>query len=317
MLTATPAQTLTTMSDSTVVYTATSGQTLAMSQCPSAAFDNPDPTRSVVDVNLYNTNFHTALASGYTVFRECVRSTAVLALDDNTFTQAIIDSAATQFAASVPWSDDRVNRICRHHVRRCFLLYDADPSGDGSSPVFNATAQYNLTITFEGTPYTYQVSMSQCGGQGYHDWVANPHLAPALRHCFLHETPMEDVAFHPALQQAEGDPIYGQIGVHGRYAFATSMVCNKQQVLHHPRDSHRRSPSSPPSPPRANLPSPHAMPLWQHVCNAIPENQPLSTGCRAVVPKCRSALKHLKLMMLRDDLLVCGARTRDSPRSGC
>jgi hypothetical protein len=38
------------------------------------------------------------------------------------------------------------------------------------------------------------------------------------------------------------------------------------------------------------------------VCNAIPENQPLSTGCRAVVPKCRSALKHLKLMLLRDNL---------------
>ena len=40
----------------------------------------------------------------------------------------------------------------------------------------------------------------------------------------------------------------------------------------------------------------------QHVCNSIPEySNALSAGCQTVLPKCRAALKHLVLMLLRDD----------------
>ena len=260
------ASTLTTISDSIVVYTSTTGTHVAISRCDDASLENADPTRALVDYNLRAVNTVQDLATGPTVFRECVRTRPVLALGDNGFTQAVIDNAAANLEAGVPFNATSDGNICVHHVRRCFMFYDADPTGDLSSPVVNGTAVYNITITYNGAEYNYPVPMSQCGEAtyGYHHWLEN--VGEQLRNCFLHQTPMASPSFAVALQSSE-EPHTPPIATLGRYGWVTALVCNKQQ----------------------------------HVCNSIPENQGLSAGCLTELPKCRAALKHLDHMMIRED----------------
>ena len=244
---------------STVVYSSSNGTQLHISNCTDSMF-NLYPT---TDVNLQPTSSLEFLRSGPASFRQCVDTRPVLALGDNGFTQAVIDYAAEGLNAGLPYTDPQVYEICRHHYSRCFMFYDADPNGDGTSPVVNGTATYHLNITYHGRVYDYPVHMQHCGQQGYHDWLR---VGGSAQHCFLYDTPLRGEDFSAVLQHAEypHDPT---IANHARYAWATSNVCNKQQ----------------------------------HVCNSIPEHMSLSGGCQQVVPKCRAALKHLKLMLLRDD----------------
>ena len=248
---------------STVVYSSSNGTQLRISNCTDSTFDQSPTT----DVNLQPTSALEFLRSGPAAFRQCVDSRPVLALGDNGFTQAVIDYAAAGLDAGLPYTDPQVYEICHHHFSRCFMFYDADPTGDGTSPVVNGTAEYHLNITYHGRVYDYPVHMKHCGQRGYHDWVRGAsQQGGTAQHCFLHDTPMSGEEFAAVLQHAE-DPHVPTIARNARYAWANSLVCNKQQ----------------------------------HVCNSIPEHMSLSGGCRQVVPKCRAALKHLNLMMLRPD----------------
>ena len=238
---------------------------LRSNQCTNATFVDTDVTRTYVDVNLQPTSALEYLSSGPATFRECVRTRPVLALQDNGFTQAVIDRTGSFLAAGLSYNDSRVFEICRHHFNRCFMFYDADPTGDGSSPVVGGSAAYNLTITYHGQTFDYPVRLGHCGQLGYHDWLRGS--SADLQRCFLNETVMAGQEFSTVLQHAE-DPHTPTIALLGRYAYANYLVCNKQQ----------------------------------HVCNSIPEYMSsLTDGCRSVVPKCRAALKHLHLMMMRDD----------------
>ena len=152
--------------NSTVVYTATSGTQIIIASCTDDTFVDSDPTRTLVDVNLQPTPAVDFLRTGPAVFRECVHSSPVLAFGDNPFTQAVIDRAGASIAAGLPYNDSRVFEVCRHHFNRCFMFYDADPNGDGSSPVVGGTAAYNLSITYHGQIYDYPVRLRHCGQLG-------------------------------------------------------------------------------------------------------------------------------------------------------
>eukprot|EP00966_Prymnesium_polylepis_P132713 3068251-Prymnesium_polylepis.1 len=228
--------------NSTVVYTSTSGTQVHINQCTDQTFVDPDPTRTVVDVNLQNTQADEYLRTGPDVFRECVLNRAHMT--DTLFTQAVIDRAASNLDVGYSYADAEVYELCRHHFNRCFMYYDADRLGDGSSPVVGGTATYNLSITYHGQVYDYPIHMAHCGQVGYHDYVR--YSNPLIQRCFLNETVLAGEGFHDALQNAEY-PHMPTIGMMGRYAWATSLVCNKQQ----------------------------------HVCGAIPEyNSYLSEGCQ-------------------------------------
>ena len=219
MCIATAASSLTSLADSVVVYAATNGSNLAIRECTAeTTFSTGDPTRDVIDVNLQNTPAADYLRSGQTEFRECVRSRPVLALGDNGFTQAVIDYAAGNLAAGFPYTDVRVNEVCRHHVRRCFALTNGSPSSA------SGTAMYNLTITYHGQAYDYPIHMEHCPYHYDHSW-ADASKPALLRRCLLNETVM-GIEFHAAVQQAEGTP--GLIARDGRYAWAAVGVCSKQ-----------------------------------------------------------------------------------------
>ena len=199
--------------DSTVIYTATSGTEIHISSCTDETFVDPDPTRTVVDINLQPTPAADFLRDGPATFRECVRTRPVLALGDNGFTQAVIDRTAMSIDAGLQYNDSRVHEVCRHHFNRCFMFYDADPNGDGSSPVVGGTAAYNLSITYHGQVYQYPVQLRHCGQLGYHDWLR--YATADHARCFLNETVMAGAAFEDVVQHAE-DPHTPTIGLLGR-----------------------------------------------------------------------------------------------------
>mmetsp|Transcript_63305 Transcript_63305/g.188530 ORF Transcript_63305/g.188530 Transcript_63305/m.188530 type:complete len:440 (-) Transcript_63305:40-1359(-) len=261
------ASSLTDFTHSTVVYTSSTGTQVQINQCTAATvFSNADPTLNNVDAELQQTSAIDYLSTGPSVFRECVRTNPVLALGDNEFTQAVIDHAASNIDAGYPYSDIKVHEVCRHHFMRCFMFYDGDWLGDGSSIVSDASASYNLTITYNGSTYAYPVSIRNCPQTGnYHSWLTG--VSANVSRCFLHETHLADDMFSAALQHAEGT-MPPHISQNGRYAWSTDLVCNKQQ----------------------------------HVCNTIPDYQTtLSDGCKAVLPKCRAALKHMHSLMTHTD----------------
>eukprot|EP00966_Prymnesium_polylepis_P179557 4157433-Prymnesium_polylepis.1 len=79
--------------------------------------------------------------------------------------------------------------------------------------------------------------MKHCGQRGYHDWLL---ASPAqLQHCFLHETPMAGDEFAAVFQHVES-PHTPKVGLHARYAWATSLLCNNRGHPAYPVSSQRR-----------------------------------------------------------------------------
>lgn len=258
------------LSASTVTYVARDGTQMHINQCTDTAFatydiysgSNPDPTRTVIDVNLNNIDAMTYIRTGPATFRRCVNSQAVLAEGDNDFTPAVIETAAAAVRAGEPYTSPTVSDVCRHHVRRCFMLEYSRSLNETPPPTATATAAYDIDVGWQGQTYRYSVQMRHCG----------PNLDGSLefgsdgfRQCFLHTTPLANEAFVRNLQSAEsGNKV---VETYGRYAWLNEIVCQKQLYL----------------------------------CNAATEHERLSPGCKAVVPKCQGALKHLELMLFRTD----------------
>ena len=279
--------------NATVIYLASSGVQLPMSRCSLDDFGyqgtmGPDQNGALdlqVDWLLQTTEIADYWPTAPATFKTCVSTQAVLG--ESNFTQAVIDAGAT--------SDLLRRDVCRHHFRRCYMQYSADPAGDGSGrgELDSASASYQIAIPYQGKFYNYTVRMQDCGiiihanplarvARGF-DFSSKifgarhvnegGYESPAMLQCFLHEEAVKGEAFEDLRHYVFSD---STIGTQGRYVYAHLQFCHMQRLTCERVYEYER-------------------PLY---FSSTAERE----GCvTQMLPKCRGALKHLKAMLLRDD----------------